>query len=307
MRPVLLAMPGNESLADGLAMHLPVERCAVIARRFPDEESYVRIAGEVAGREVIIACTLDRPDSKLVPLFLLANAARENAARRVGLVAPYLPYMRQDQRFHAGEATSAAHVAKWISTEFDWLVTVDPHLHRIRNLAEVYRIPNRVVPAAGVVAEWIRDHVDSPVLVGPDEESAQWVADVAGRIDAPYLVLEKIRRGDHDVSVSVPQIGRWKGHTPVVVDDIASTARTMIETVQAVRDAGLGAPACVAVHAIFAADALAQLQAAGASRIVSADSVVHTTNAIALAAPLAHAITGMLEPGAGPALCREKP
>ena len=299
MTPLLLAMPGNEHMAGALAAALAADRCPVTVRHFPDGESYVRIDGDVAGREVIIVCTLDRPDEKLVPLFLVAGAARENGAGRVGLVAPYLAYMRQDRRFHDGEATSAKHVARWMGAQFDWLVTVDPHLHRIRNLADLYGIPSHVVPAAGVIAQWIHDNVRQPLLVGPDEESAQWVADVAGRIGAPHVVLTKTRRGDRDVSVSVPQVERWRDHTPVLVDDIVSTARTMIETVRGIRECGMADPVCIAVHAIFAAGALAELQAAGAAQVVSADSVVHPTNAIALAGPVAAAISEVLEAGSG--------
>lgn len=295
MKPLLLAMPGNEHMADALEAALEMDRCPVTVRRFPDGESYIRIAGDVAGREAVLICSLDRPDEKLVPLFLLAGAARENGAHRVGLVAPYLAYMRQDRRFNAGEATSAKHVARWIGTQFDWLVTVDPHLHRIKNLVELYGIPSCVVPAAGVIAEWISRNVPKPLLVGPDEESAQWVADVAGRMGAPSVVLTKTRRGDRDVSVSVPQVERWKDYTPVLVDDIVSTARTMIETVRAVRECGLADPVCVAVHGIFATEALEELSAAGAAQVVSTDTVVHSTNLISLGRPLAAAIGGMVE------------
>jgi ribose-phosphate pyrophosphokinase len=297
MRPLLLAMPGNEAMADAIAMALVADRCPVAIRRFPDGESCVRIDGDVAGREVGIVCTLDRPDAKLVPLLLLAGAARENGAQRVGLVAPYLAYMRQDQRFHAGEATSARHMAKWIGGQFDWLVTVDPHLHRITDLGELYGIPSRVVHAAAAMAEWIRGNVRQPLLVGPDEESAQWVADVAGRIDAPHVVLSKTRRGDREVSVSLPQVARWKDHSPVLVDDIVSTARTMIEGVRGLRECGMAAPVCIAVHAIFVAGALEELRGAGAARVVSADTVAHSSNAIALAGSLGEAIGGVIEMG----------
>ena len=179
MTPAALAMPGNEALADALAAALALERVAATVRRFPDGESHVRVEGPLNSRDALIACSLDRPDDKLVPLMLLACAAREAGARSVGLVAPYLAYMRQDACFQPGETISARHVAAWLSQPFDWLVTVDPHLHRIHHLDEVYRVPSRVVPAAPAVAAWLRERVARPLLVGPDEESAQWAADVA--------------------------------------------------------------------------------------------------------------------------------
>ncbi|MGX6570359.1 ribose-phosphate pyrophosphokinase-like domain-containing protein [Cupriavidus necator] len=71
-------------------------------RRFPDGESYVRLLQPVAGCEAMVVCTLDRPDARLVPLLWHAAAAREGGAVRVGLVAPYLAYMRQDKLFRTG-------------------------------------------------------------------------------------------------------------------------------------------------------------------------------------------------------------
>ncbi|MCA1481376.1 phosphoribosyltransferase family protein, partial [Bradyrhizobium sp. NBAIM08] len=135
---------------------------------------------------------------------------------------------------------------------FDGLVTVDPHLHRYDSLDAVYWTPSRVVHAAPLLAQWIQNNAYQPLLIGPDSESEQWVSEVARLAGAPYLVLEKVRRGDRDVSVSVPDVGRWLNHTPVLVDDIISTARTMIETVGHVRAAGLLPPICVGVHGIFA-------------------------------------------------------
>lgn len=303
MNAVVIAMPGNEALADQLAAALVLERVPVTVRHFPDGESHVRVEGPVQGRHALIVCTLARPDAKLVPLFLLAHALREGGAVSVGLVAPYLAYMRQDRQFHPGETVSAVHVSGWIARHLDWLVTVDPHLHRITDLAQVYPIPTRVVHAAPDVAAWVLSNVRQPLLVGPDEESAQWVREVARGADAPFVVLTKERRGDRDVVISVPDVDRWRAHTPVLVDDIVSTARTMIETVGHLRRAGLAAPVCVAVHAIFAQSAFEDLRAAGAADIVSCDTIVHPSNRIALAAAIAAAARELLaqtqhQPGA---------
>ena len=294
MKTVVLAMPGNERLADELAAQLTSDRVAVIVRRFPDGESYVRVEQPIGGRRAIIVCTLDRPDDKLVPLLLLASAVREAGASAVGLVAPYLAYMRQDQRFYPGETISAEHISSWISSHVDWLVTVDPHLHRIAALSAVYTIPTRVAHAAEAVASWIKARVVQPLLVGPDEESGQWVADVARNADAPFVVLTKTRLGDLDVDVSVPDVERWRSHTPVLVDDIVSTARTMIETAGHLRRAGLAPPICVAIHAVFAQTAFEDLLVAGAAEIVSCDTIPHPSNRIALASAIAARIRELL-------------
>jgi ribose-phosphate pyrophosphokinase len=290
MKPLLLVFPGNTLLASTLASRLGAEIGGMTLRHFPDGESYVRIDAPVTGRDVILLCTLDRPDDKLLPLLFAAGTAKEFGAARVGLVAPYLAYMRQDQRFQPGEAVTSVHFARLLSASVDWLVTVDPHLHRRSRLGEIYSIPARVVHAAPLVSAWIRQHVAAPVLIGPDSESEQWVAAVAGAAGAPYVVLQKIRRGDREVEVSVPDVERWRARTPVLVDDIISTARTMIATVGHLRRAQFAPPVCIGVHAVFAGDAHAELLAAGAARVVTGNTIAHESNAIDVSDILAEAV-----------------
>ena len=238
--------------------------------------------------------TLDRPDGKILPVLFAAAAARDLGAARVGLVAPYLAYMRQDRRFNPGEAVTAADFAKILSARIDWLVTVDPHLHRHAGLSELYTVPAVAVRAAPLIADRIAREVERPLLVGPDSESAQWVAAVARDAGAPHLVLRKIRRGDREVEISVPDVEGWRDRTPVLVGDIVSTARTMIETVRQFRRAGMPAPVCVAVHGIFAGNAYRELLAAGAARVVTCNTVPHASNAIDVTGLLADGVRAVL-------------
>lgn len=290
MKPVILALPENEQFATGLAAKLQAEVGRMTVRRFPDGESYVRIESPVDGRNVALACGLHDPDSKIPALLFAASTARELGAARVGLVAPYLGYMRQDKRFNEGESITSVHFAKLISHYVDWLVTVDPHLHRRKSLDDIYSVPSIVVHAAPLLAQWISANVDSPILIGPDSESEQWVSEVARGANAPWLVLEKVRRGDRDVSVSIPDITALHGRTPVLVDDIISTARTMMAAVRHLTGQGLAAPVCIGVHAIFSGDAHAELLSAGAARIVTTNTIPNSSNAIDLTPAIADAL-----------------
>ena len=93
----------------------------------------------------VIVCSLQHADETILPLVFAAGTMRELGATRVGLVAPYLAYMRQDRRFHEGEAVSAVHFATLVSRSVDWMVTVEPHLHRVATLGEIYSIPTDAV------------------------------------------------------------------------------------------------------------------------------------------------------------------
>jgi ribose-phosphate pyrophosphokinase len=143
-------------------------------------------------------------------------------------------------------------IAQLLSNAFDWQVTVDPHLHRHGSLAEIYRIPTRVVHAAPLTSQWIKTHVSKPFVIGPDSESEQWVSAAAKDSGAPYAVLEKVRRGDRNVEITAESLPDIDGRRPVPVDDIISSGRTMIEAVRLIADRGGPSPACVAVHGLFA-------------------------------------------------------
>lgn len=287
--PLLFALGAHTAPANGLAAALGWESGTIDARRFPDDETYLRYDAPLADRTVALFCSLDRPDPKLLPLLFAADAARDLGASRVGLISPYLAYMRQDTRFKQGEAVTAATFARILSTHFDWLVTVDPHLHRVMSLGAIYTIPTETLHAAPLISAWIAKQVAKPLLIGPDVESEQWVAAVADGARSPHRTLRKIRHGDRDVQVSVPEVDGLEDHTPVIVDDIVSSARTMIETIRHVRAVGLRPPVCIAVHGIFAGDSYRELLAAGADRVISTNTIAHESNAID--------VTGLLAEG----------
>lgn len=292
----VIPLPGNDGFASRLAAELKAEQGRMATRHFPDGETYVRLLGDVAQRDVILVCTLDRPDDKTLPLLFAADAARDLGARRVGLLAPYLAYMRQDRRFQPGEAVTSKTFARLLSGAVDWMVTVDPHLHRRASMAEIYTVPVSVCHAAASISAWIKANIHRPVVIGPDSESEQWVASVANDAGSPFTVLEKQRLGDRNVEITVRNIERWRDHRPVLVDDIISSGRTMEVAVKQLIAHGLSAPVIVGVHGIFAEDAYERLKAAGAAEVISTNAVPHVSNAIDLATLVAEPVRDLLQP-----------
>jgi ribose-phosphate pyrophosphokinase len=292
--PILLTLDGNVALRQGLLAQTGFAAGECELRHFPDGESYVRILSDCRDRDIVIQCGLQQPDRIVMPLMFCIDTVRELGARRVGLVAPYLAYMRQDHRFNDGEAVSARLFARFLSAHLDWLVTVDPHLHRYRNLAEIYSIPSIALSAMPQMARWIKREIPRPLLIGPDSESAQWVGAVAAHADVPHIVLSKKRHGDHDVEVSVPEVDRWRDCTPILIDDIISTGHTLLETVAHLARAKLAPPVCLAVHGLFAERADARLADAGVARIVTTNSVMHASNAVDLSAAIAQGVASLM-------------
>jgi ribose-phosphate pyrophosphokinase len=288
---LLLHFDDEAALAHLLARELGWPTAAIACHRFPDGECRLTLPTGLPPRVALLR-GLQQPNEKIATLLIAAPAARELGASHLTLVAPYLAYMRQDMAFHPGEAVSQRHLGHALAAWFDAVLTVDPHLHRIATMDEV--VPGRrglAVSAAALIGRHVAARVPGALLLAPDEEASQWVrvAAAAGALD--HGVCVKHRRGDRDVQVSLPDTP-VAGRAVVLVDDVASTGRTLVEAAQGVLAAGAAGVDVAVTHALFVGDALAQVHAAGVGRVWSTDSVPHASNCIAIAPLLAGALRG---------------
>ena len=287
---ILFPLPGNENLASALSEALAIELGDAIIRAFPDGESYVRIVSDVKGKTVFLISTLDHPNAKLLPLIFMAQTIKALGAKKIGLVCPYLPYMRQDKRFRSGEAITSILFAPLLSSGIDCMITIDPHLHRIKSLSDIYAIPHILtLHATPIISEWILHNIKSPILIGPDEESRQWVAEVAGLAHCPFVIGEKKRLGDADVQLALPNIKNTEC-TPVLIDDVISTGASMLEAIRQLHTQGFKKPICIGVHALLNAETINQLMCAGAANIVTCNTIPHPTNQINITSMIAKGI-----------------
>jgi len=236
----------------------------------------------------VVVRRLDDPNAKLFEVLLAADALRRTGVRRVLLLAPYLPYMRQDRAFAPGEAVSQRVLGRLLGEAFDRVVTLEPHLHRIRDLGEVFPCATTALGAAPLLAGWCRARGRDTLVVGPDEESLPWARAIAREAGLPFVVGTKRRSGDRRVRVRLPDLPAAR--RAVLVDDIASTGVTLAAAARALRARGIREVEAAVVHAIFAEGAATTLRRAGIARVVSCDTVVHPSNGITTARRFAEAI-----------------
>lgn len=288
--PILFSLPGNKELTQTLSNKLSIEIGKAEIHTFPDSESYIRINSEVKNKKVFLVCTLDHPNSKILPLIFMARTLKELGANKICLVAPYLAYMRQDKRFHSGEAITSTIFAQLLSSCIDGMITIDPHLHRIHQLSEIYSMPSLLtLHATKNISEWISSHIKNPILIGPDEESKQWVSEIANFSNLSFVIAQKKRLDDKRVAVLLPEI---KGieNTPVLVDDIISSGVTMFESLKQLRNNGFKNPICIGVHALFNNQTENMLLSAGAKQLITCNTIIHSTNQIDVSDILAKGI-----------------
>lgn len=289
----VLAFPETLAPAQKLADAIGAELATIEIHRFPDGESLVTLPEKIA-KTVIFFRSLHDPNAKLVELLLAIKTAREQGCKRIILVAPYLCYMRQDIAFKPGQAVSQRIIGAMLSEWVDDLVTVDPHLHRIEHLSEALPYCVSVAATASLaLGKFIREQGVQGLLVGPDEESAQWVKQVAQQAGLDFIIASKQRFGDRDVKVTLPPVD-VQGRHAILVDDMISSGKTMIETAQMLKKAGASGVSAICTHALFATGALEEMNAAGIEPIWSSDSIPHASNAMELTDVLAEALQELI-------------
>lgn len=291
---VLLCFEDERPLAHKIAQAAGLSLELVASHVFPDGEIKLRLPPSLPP-SVVVLRSLNQPNTKLLELLLAARTARQLGAQHLTLVAPYLAYMRQDVAFHPGEAISQKIVGQHLADLFDAVITIDPHLHRVASLQEA--VPARqalALSAAPLLSELAFRQCPDILLVGPDEESEQWITEASRAHGLDHAVCRKIRHGDRQVDIALPAVD-VTGRAVVLLDDIASSGHTLAQAARLLRQAGAQTVDVAVTHALFSGDALQLILNAGVGHVWSTDSVVHSSNAVSISGLVANALKPLLQ------------
>jgi ribose-phosphate pyrophosphokinase len=284
----LFAFAECAAQAKDLAQRLKIDCEIVEAHYFPDSECRVQVKGR--GARPAVYRPLHMPNAKLIEIILAASVLRGDGAREIGLIAPYLPYMRQDIAFRPGEAVSQKVIGKLLADHFDRLVAVDPHLHRTATLAEVFAgKPALALSGAGAIARHLKArNVPGNVLVlGPDSESEPLARAVAAPLNLPHAVAAKDRKGDRDVRIALPDGVDVNRRSVVIVDDVISSGTTILTLAKALRELNAKTVDVYTTHALFDERTAQAIAGAGVRKVVSCDGIPHPSNGMSIAAVIA--------------------
>ncbi|MFH1133908.1 MAG: ribose-phosphate diphosphokinase [Nanoarchaeota archaeon] len=254
---------------------------------FPDGEALVKVPKPQ--QQVVVVSQLHYPNAKILPLIFALSTLRDLGARRITLVVPYMPYLRQDARFHSGEAVSNHIFTSLFSAYAGRIITIDPHLHRVSNIESLFPQGKRLT-AVKLLAAFLRAHYPKAIIVGPDEESFQWAMAVAGLAKTRAMVLKKKRFDDEHVHITEARES-LRGQTVAIVDDIISSGHTMLEVIRQAKRQKAKRIVCLAVHGIFAENADEKLRRLGAV-VVTTNTIPHQSNRIDVAPLIAEALHG---------------
>ena len=263
----------------------------LILKKFPDREHYVRIPFSPKGKKVFLLCDFSQDPSTYFTITLfVSRTLRLGGAKKIYLIAPYLVYLRQDKEFNPGEVVSGKVFGEFISHNFDGVITIDPHLHRVENLSGFFSCKAQKLTATKLISSYLGKRTDDFIIVGPDIESKQWVKQIADEIGRDYYVALKKRFGSRKVAIKVSGSKTFfKNRKVVIVDDIISTGHTILEAVKSLKKKKIGKIECLCVHGIFAENALYKLRKMGI-RVYSTNTLKNNASFIDVSSVLAEGI-----------------
>jgi ribose-phosphate pyrophosphokinase len=272
----ILACNGNRPLAEAISacLDLPLTKASV--RRFSDMEVFVEIHENVRGEDVFVIQPTSYPaNDNLMELLVALDALKRASARRVTAVVPYYGYARQDRKSGSRTPISAKLVANMITTAgADRVLTLDLHSGQIQGF---FDIPTDNLYASPVFVKDILEHHSRQdlVIVSPDVGGVLRARDVARRLDADLVIVDK-RRERAGVSEVVNIIGDVAGRRCVLIDDIVDTAGTLCNAAVALVEAGASGVYAYVSHGVLSGSAVPRVASSPIEMLVSTDSIVAT-------------------------------
>ncbi len=290
---LIISCSHGRHLGNLIAGKLKKAHSGLISNKFPDGELYIRFDSGLKGKSVVLVQSFYRDISDcIIEAVLAAETARDLGAKKIILAAPYFPYLRQDKRFHKGEAVSQKIISGLVDRYFDAVYIMDPHLHRENKLGHIFKIKAEKLTANSAIADYIRKHIKSPVIIGPDEESYKWARNVAEIIGVESGIMKKKRYSSYHVEVRLNKKIDLKNKNAVIVDDIISTGNTILETAKVLKKSGAKKIYCICVHGIFVNDALKKLRKAGIT-VVSANTLPNEVAKIDVSGVIGDGLTSL--------------
>ena len=290
---IVFPMSNSVALGRGVARKSGAKIGKLKSELFPDGEFHMRYLTPVKGKKVVLVQGLSpNPNDTLMELTFAGKTAKDLGAKKVTAVVPYLAYMRQDKRFKSGECVSNRIMAWLLNSSVDEIITIDPHLHRVKSIKQLFTVKAKKLSANSAIAKHLKKKFSqkNTLIVGPDIESSQWAKSIADSIGFESAIFLKQRYSSRHVKIEVTKELEWKGKNVVIIDDIVSSGHTMIEAIKEIKKRKPKAIHCVCVHAIFSENAYEKMKKAGAKTIVSCNTIQHKSNKIDLAGTIAKAL-----------------
>ncbi|MDO8730320.1 MAG: ribose-phosphate pyrophosphokinase [Candidatus Omnitrophota bacterium] len=271
--PIILTGNSNPDFAAQVAASLGVRVADALVGRFSEGEIRVKINENVRGRDVfIVQPTCPPVNDHLMELLILLDAVRRASARRITAVLPYFGYARQDRKDQPRVPITAKLVANLITVAgADRVLTMDLHAGQIQGF---FDIPLDHLFAINTFVDYFTKQrpLEDLVVVSPDVGGIKMARAYAKRLRAGLAMVDKRRINHMDTEV-MDIMGEVKGKTALIVDDLVSTAGSLVEAARMLREGGAKEVYAAITHPVLSGPARERLAGSPLKELVVTDSI----------------------------------
>ena len=242
------------------------------AGRFPNGEWHIELDEDVAGESCRIIGSVSPPDEQLLLTTLLADTLKNQGAKRIEGLFPYLAYCRQD-KVRPKESLSSSWLGGVLrASGIESVTTFDIHS---ASAAELLGMPVRSLSPAPLLADFISREVGGRfTLVSPDRGAirrCEAVRDALGLSEPiSFLIKKRTEQG------IVAELQGETRERAIIVDDILDTGATLVACARELRKAGARELYVIATHGLFTGEKWQELWELGVVRICCTNSVSGT-------------------------------
>lgn len=268
---MLFAGSSHPSLAKKLASKAKIPLGKVQLDQFPDGEFLVDIEEDVQGKEIFVFQSLaHRPHDYLMELLIMVDALKRASAKKITAIVPYLSYCRQDRKTAPGSPISAKLVANFFVTAgVDHLIVIDIHSEQVEGF---FDIPVEPLHCQEMLSEAAKQYLSRDcIVVAPDVGGIKMAERVARYLGIKFVLMKKERSNAYDVKVAL--VGEVKGKDVFIIDDMCSTAGTLVAAASLCRSSGAKKIIAAVTHGLFTKEALKKIEESPIERLFITDTV----------------------------------
>jgi len=289
---VVIAGPASEQLAFNIAKRLNIKFIKPELRIFADGESKIKLESVENNQCIIIQSLYPPIDRHIIQLLMMIQKCRRDKALKTIVVIPYMAYARQDKAFLEGEVISISILAEIIECfGVSRVITVD--IHSQSSLSYFGNIIKNI-SAIPVLAEYALQNVflNNVLIISPDFGGLKRAQKFGEIIQREVTFLKKTRdRLTGMVSIEDVLDFKVKDKDVILVDDMISTGNSIIKACEVLRKNGAERIFVICSHALLLDKALDKIIQAGATEIISTNSIPNSCSKVDLSKIISEVIS----------------
>lgn len=241
--------------------------------KFANDNSFVQLKESVRGKDVYIVQTTQPPvNERIMELLMFVETAKRAGAKKVTAVIPYFMYSRSDKKDQSRVPVTAKLIANILEASgVDHVLTCDLHNPAIQ---AYFNILCDRVTGKYLLQEYFKEkNFEDMVVVATDAGSSKKAYKYSEFFECPLALIDKRRDSNNDNAVATNIIGDVKGKTALIFDDEVSTAGTLVEAANILKEHGAKEIYAGATHGILVGPAIERIEKSPIKELVVTSTV----------------------------------